>query len=334
MRKLIYLEWARGVAALLVVFHHITLDFPAFYHHKPFDNFFYFGMAGVDFFFVLSGFIIYYIHAQDSSTAKNIKKYIYKRVIRIYPPFLFVSTLLFIGYLLVPGLTDRTDLFDVGFVMKSFLLFPQESPPLLTVSWTLVHEMFFYLLFIVMILSKKIGFYMFGIWAGLIILFNLFAQKPIFPYSFYFSLHNLEFLFGILVAYVLKNNLIVLANKYLSYVFLGAFVLFVLNGINQNYHFVETTPSFRLLVYGMSAAIMIYVLTHIKQYSQYNAFVKLFSLLGAASYSIYLIHVPLLSILHRLALKTDLQSYLYPDLLFLFLAAFAVMGGGWLCICL
>jgi peptidoglycan/LPS O-acetylase OafA/YrhL len=222
MPKLQYLQWARGVAASLVVFHHITLDFLSFYQYKAFNNFFYFGMAGVDFFFVLSGFIIYYIHSNDNPSVKNIKNYILKRLIRVYPPVLFISSILLISYLIMPNLTARSELFEFTFLVKSFLLLPQKYAPLLTVSWTLVHEMFFYTLFIALIFNKKIGLFIFMFWSLSILLFNIFTKQLSFPYSFYFNLHNLEFLFGILVAYLFKNNHINFLNKKVNpcYIFL------------------------------------------------------------------------------------------------------------------
>ncbi len=58
---------ARGVAALMVVLYHATraLSLPQYLGYIPFDNAFGFGHAGVDFFFVLSGFIIMHAHAAD-----------------------------------------------------------------------------------------------------------------------------------------------------------------------------------------------------------------------------------------------------------------------------
>jgi exopolysaccharide production protein ExoZ len=58
---------ARGVAALMVVFYHTTrsLSLPQYLGYIPLNNVFGFGHAGVDFFFVLSGFIITRTHTVD-----------------------------------------------------------------------------------------------------------------------------------------------------------------------------------------------------------------------------------------------------------------------------
>jgi peptidoglycan/LPS O-acetylase OafA/YrhL len=46
------------------------------------------GYLGVDFFFVLSGFIIMFSHMDDASSVDALKRYTLKRIIRIYPAYL------------------------------------------------------------------------------------------------------------------------------------------------------------------------------------------------------------------------------------------------------
>jgi exopolysaccharide production protein ExoZ len=62
-KKLPYLQIARAIAALIVVLHHITGAGTFYLNFNPVGGIFMVGWNGVDFFFVLSGFIIYYIHA-------------------------------------------------------------------------------------------------------------------------------------------------------------------------------------------------------------------------------------------------------------------------------
>jgi peptidoglycan/LPS O-acetylase OafA/YrhL len=324
MKKLIYLEWARGIAALLVVLHHATLDAPAFYNYKPFNNFFYFGMAGVDFFFVLSGFIIYYIHSNDNGTFISIKNYTLKRFIRIYPPFLFVSSIIFVAYLVNQNATERTELFDIEFLIKSFLLLPNPMPPLLTVSWTLIHEVFFYLLFIIIILNKQLGIFVFILWGGAISLLAIFDTPLNFPYSFYFNLHNLEFIFGLFVAYIFNNKTLDFFNKNINFIFIVSLTIFILNGINQDYKLINIDASIRLITYGLSSAVILLSIINFSNQFYKN---KILSLLGLASYSIYLIHVPLLSILHRIISKFHIQAYIHPNLIFLIIVFLSVLGG-------
>lgn len=110
------------------------------------------------------------------------------------------------------------------------------------------------------------------------------------------------------------------------YFFIGL-LIFIINGLNQNYHYVNISSFWSLLMYGTSSAVMIFGLIYLKENTSLNQSTKLLTLLGASSYSIYLIHVPLLSILNRIVLKLDVSSYLHPNLLFLFLGIGAICGG-------
>ena len=44
-------------------------------------------MSGVDIFFVLSGFIIYFIHAKDIGRPQRIYNFAKKRLSRVYPAY-------------------------------------------------------------------------------------------------------------------------------------------------------------------------------------------------------------------------------------------------------
>ena len=324
MKKLEYIEIARGIAAILVVLHHATLDAPAFYGASPFSNFFLFGSAGVDFFFVLSGFIIYYVHSNDDPTLKNIKRYIIKRLIRVYPIFLFVSVILLSAYLILPQWSPKSDIIDFLYLSTSFFLLPSQEGRLLSVSWTLVHEMFFYMAFILMILNQRIGTIVFILWGVLILMTNLFFHDVKFPISFYLSQYNLEFLFGVTVAFLIKSNRAGVLKKYPVFIALMGVIVFLLNGINVDYSLLSLNSFFTTMIFGFSASAILFGSTLLdnpkKQY-------KILLLLGAASYSIYLIHNPLQSVLHRIIRAVDLQAIIYPNIIFISIAILCVLAG-------
>ncbi len=75
----------RGFAALLVITFHANLMANEYFASTPLTEFFRFGHSGVPFFFVLSGFIIYFIHKNDIGVPNRASTYLKKRVIRIYP---------------------------------------------------------------------------------------------------------------------------------------------------------------------------------------------------------------------------------------------------------
>src|ERR1700737_2029314 len=76
--KLLGLQVLRGVAAVLVVLHHVaaTLALPKYMGLVVAGGIFApLGRAGVDLFFVLSGFIIYYVHHGDIGRPRRLGRY-------------------------------------------------------------------------------------------------------------------------------------------------------------------------------------------------------------------------------------------------------------------
>ena len=78
------LQAYRAFAALGVVLHHINGKLSApHYFGTQVPDFFSWGQIGVDFFFVLSGFII----AMCTQRARSAPEFLMNRALRIYPPF-------------------------------------------------------------------------------------------------------------------------------------------------------------------------------------------------------------------------------------------------------
>jgi exopolysaccharide production protein ExoZ len=121
----------RALAATLVIL----------FHTKVFNS----GYAGVDIFFVISGFIMGTVGGGERP-----REFFLLRLIRIVPLYWSV-TLAMCVLSLIPGLF-RTFAFDVTSLVKSILFIPYSDPtghiwPLVVAGWTLNYEMFFYLIF-------------------------------------------------------------------------------------------------------------------------------------------------------------------------------------------
>src|SRR5690554_3630003 len=166
------LQIFRGVAALMVVFHH---QWNAFSHFLGYENQFLeflaaAGKYGVDFFFVLSGFIITYTNFHKSGKVGEIQPYLLNRSVRVYVPYLPVGGAMLILYSLFKTVSaaDR----EVSWI-TSLTLIPHGLPAL-SVGWTLVHEMMFYILFIIWFFSKRGFSYFVTIWTILILDQNYF----------------------------------------------------------------------------------------------------------------------------------------------------------------
>ena len=83
------LEALRGIAALLVVFHHLSLNPGSLLASVPFLRQ---GWLFVDLFFVLSGFVIATVHAESDPTPQAARRFLIRRFFRLYP--LHFATLL------------------------------------------------------------------------------------------------------------------------------------------------------------------------------------------------------------------------------------------------
>lgn len=140
----------RGLAAWAVVFHHIV---QSYYFGKTDSLFFQFfaeaGTLGVDVFFVLSGFVMAHVAGKYQQQGG---KFWINRVFRIVPIYWFYTLLLVLSVLAFPTGTYLTG-WSTETLLRSLAFIPTENPngygvyPTLYVGWTLIYEMFFYLIF-------------------------------------------------------------------------------------------------------------------------------------------------------------------------------------------
>jgi len=325
MHKLAGVEAARGVAALLVVLVHASSMFGSekYFGAQPFGGLFKFGHAGVDFFFVLSGFIIYYIHGKELGQPGFASLYWRKRFVRLMPTYWVVLAIY--GVILVFSPTKDFYEREPIAILTSIFLIPQSHTPVLGVSWSLSHEILFYLLFSSLFFSVKFGRLVFMLWGGLIV-FNIltgYFKDDWFWGGFAFRIFNAEFFFGLIVAHALRRWPVCLP---LTFLIVGALV-FLCTGVHESLlsqHPAEWPP--RHLAYAIGAAMALYGVVGL-EYQDRLRLPKLVGMLGESSYSIYLIHVIVLMFLQQgyLMLK---KVYIVPDsLVFTFNVVVSVGAG-------
>lgn len=135
MRTLVGIQALRAAAALAVLLHHAL---------ERLGIRFAVGAAGVDVFFVISGFIILHSLAARPMPAGA---FLWNRAARIVPLYWAVTLLLvLLAGRVMPGVQP-----DVWRVLASLLFIPHRNPdgavlPLLVPGWTLNFEVFFYIL--------------------------------------------------------------------------------------------------------------------------------------------------------------------------------------------
>jgi len=102
-KNLQLIQVLRGVASLLVVLLHATINLNENGKTVFLLNFFSFGGAGVDIFFVISGFIITYTSFKGAASIKNFLPFISRRVIRIFPTYWIIITGFLLLQILLPS---------------------------------------------------------------------------------------------------------------------------------------------------------------------------------------------------------------------------------------
>lgn len=310
--KLTGLQAMRGVAALLVVLHHAagTLALPKYAGIVIAGGILTpLGRAGVDLFFVLSGFVIYYVHHADIGRAQGFRRYMLRRLVRIYPTYwvvLFLMLALFLGHPSFGGDAPHSP----RAIVQSFLLVPFTTPGEFTivgVAWTLSHELLFYTLFGLAILDSRFGARLFAGWFCCLAAAALVLPAPLPPpLNFLLHVKNLEFFIGMGVArLVLAGG----SSRPASWpLLLAGAACFVGTGVVelQGHDFQTTAPT---LFYGLGAGMMILAAASLEMQGRLGRVPPLLGFLGAASYSIYLIHHPVVIGLAKAVHASGLDVY-------------------------
>jgi len=314
--KLAGIEAGRGVAALLVVAVH-TRDhvFKNYGVPVPLGDWFLFGHAGVDFFFVLSGFIIAWVHGRDICQPSRLSHYVERRFTRIFP-FYWIVCLITLGML---ALSAHAEFPTATRTALSLVLAPYGVTPFVSVAWTLQHEILFYVLFAILILDRRLGAGLMALWfaASILHVVDGWAEGDAVVSAF-----NVQFLFGLGAAWLLKRQRIPAP---LTLLCLGIGVFVVAAGIED----VGLVPGPSLLPHlGYTIGATLAILGIVESERQGRLRVPaLMASLGGASYSIYLTHLICLGIAWQIMLRLHLASVLPLWAHFLILFTCAATGG-------
>ncbi len=336
-RKILNIQGLRGIAVLLVVlFHLVTIEQKFGGSRTILPDFFQFGMFGVDLFFVISGFVMVTVTRGKFRRPCKALTFLYHRATRIYPLYWFYSLLVLAVYLYNPAMVNSSQGSQVN-ILASFLLLPQAKLPLLMVGWTLVHEMYFYLVFFLLLfLPGKYLLPGLATWAVAILLFQSQAAASGSP-PLVLVTHplTLEFIGGCLVAMLtareksppLHPGLALTAGLL---ILVGAVLLFM-------YHWqitgaMEPLGWNRILLLGLPALLLVYLAVKAEQ--QQLTLPGSLCRVGDFSYSIYLSHVLSLNLLGKIWALFAVDSIIDNILVlpFMVLAVIAVGAASYLTI--
>ncbi|MGM0411060.1 MAG: acyltransferase family protein [Bacillota bacterium] len=269
--RLLELDSLRGLSSLAIVVYHYFYRFDSLYTHKAglLINWSYLGVYGVKFFFIISGFVIFW----SVDSLENNKDFIISRFSRLFPVFWFccIFTFLTVAFFGLPGR-------EVSFSNAFFNLFMLHElfhiPHIDGVYWTLTIELIFYFWIFIFLVFKKI------------------RKIDI-------------FLFILTVLSVLQKIYIIEFNVLLNKILLLNFAPFFLSGICffKIKNGIDIKLSIFFLLAALSSVIYIYsknaflIVVFIHTIFLFCIFGKLkflrfkfFVFIGGISYSLYLIH--------------------------------------------
>ncbi|MDR6878726.1 acyltransferase [Bacillus sp. 3255] len=311
------LQASRGAAAFFVMLFHISAMSYKYYQYDFLGVSAIGRSGGVDFFFILTGFLLFHTYGHKIGSKMNIIPYLTNRIIRIYPFYWLMTFIVLPVYFLVPS-------FGYGYethkdtIVKSFVLLPQTHGPVLPVAWSLSYFILFYVAFgMLMALRKKSAYILASIWIVLTLCHVLqvpFISTDIdrhFYLNFLFSDVNLEFLLGCLVA---KCVAYVKPVRFKPWIVLG-FLGFVFIWINNRFQFV---PYHSYLLYMIPSVCILIGASSIPEDFRLPAWGIMLSKLGDASYTILLTHLLFISVLMKLSVVSHLAGrlgYWFTDLI-------------------
>ena len=321
--RLTSIEACRGVAATFVLAGHCahTLGAPANFGVAPFGLLFQFGRSGADLFFVLSGFLIAFIHWDDIGRPERLGHYAGRRFTRIYPTYWLVLLLIVPIDIVTHTLYDKYD--RPLEIIENLFILPQ-SGPLLDVTWSLRNEILFYSLFGLAIWHRAFGTVAAAVWLALLILGPLVATMIDTPFSNLLTYPmNLEFVAGVGAGWFIRHRRIPRPGLLLA---LGI-VIYAAFAIAEDLQLLWSNeaqlwypgPSWRILIvrsvgYGLAGILLIVGLSALEMRGRLRAPAALIRL-GDASYMLYLIHVPALLILGSSERHLGLLRFVPPWLL-------------------
>lgn len=293
MTPLYGIQVLRALAALMVVFHHIQAD-AAIIAARAGESFTASRLlpwpAGVDLFFVISGFIIVHSSTGLFGQPDSARLFLARRVARVFPLYWVATTLFLIALLATPGLLNSAAP-GAAQIAASYLFWPMANAagdiqPIFSLGWTLNYEMLFYSLFAVALLlpARAVIPAVTLLLAGFVAIRELAGPFPL-PFDFWAQPIVLEFVAGMGIALLRGRGLRLPGPLRWLMVALALGVLLAIAG--------ETRPQTgwsALFLQGGPAILLVTAAACGRNETAPSALVRGFAWLGDASYALYLVH--------------------------------------------
>jgi exopolysaccharide production protein ExoZ len=283
---LVYIQVLRFFAAAAVVAFHALGVAPSGYQvpESAISFALSYGGRGVDLFFVISGFVIFYATHSAKLTAAE---FLRRRVERIVPLYFFVIFAVTILAMTLPATFGAPDWYTPRHILKSlaFIAFTDGEMPVIYVGWSLEYEMYFYLATALLMALTR------DVWRNIVVIFSALAIVGQIPgvgaalgnYAFFADPMILEFVLGVIVGYVFVNG----GTRWPMPVAAACAIAALL----------VTDPASRVIVSGIPSACLVAAAAYLSRKRVDPSWPeRALARLGDASYSIYLAQVQTVSL--------------------------------------
>jgi exopolysaccharide production protein ExoZ len=280
-KTLFTVQALRAVAAGSVALHHTLtmLNHTAGYTFGFPSN----GAAGVDLFFLISGFVMVYTHFNDFAEPGAAASFARRRVIRIVPLYWAATTVTVVLLIVAPRLFSSISLNWPNVIFSYlFLLSPNSLGTIGAVTqtgWTLCFEAYFYLVFaVLLILPRRYFLVATGLIFGLGLFISLFTTVP--PWaSVAVSPLVIEFYLGSIIAFLFLRGFVLPPAVAVLAIIIGAATLGLVSPSNESEH---------VWSWGVASGLILISAVSLEHFGVRVP--KLLIALGASSYSLYLVH--------------------------------------------
>jgi len=315
LKRLPHLDGLRGLASIIVVLHHYFLM--PFYEDKTIMNTWWARLLFqtwwvVDWFFVLSGWLIGTILLQNKNSQAFFKTFYIRRALRVLPMFLLLMSIFLILSKTLeksfPWLFDDPliPLWSYPLTLHSILggHLGSMGDRFVVVCWSLVLEIHFYL--VIPILIRYLSFKNYSLfYVGLIIIaiylrylipgFNNIWERTL------LILRPESIFGGVFLAHLTHNNFFSKKPWLMHILFLLFFPSIIF------YAFDYPFSVFRMTFFGLTAVFFFGILISNPIFLKNILACKLFTLAGKISYSVYLLHIPIIGFLFQFFIQKNPQ---------------------------
>lgn len=301
------MEFYRGIAAIAVLFFHLSGIFNEQFHFDPLGGLANYGYLGVDFFFVLSGFVIMYSHFGEDRQTLKIKKYLSKRVWRVFPTYWFhlvlILSIRLLGAFLLKNSSLTIGLEPLNLIKNVFLL--KSDKYLIGPAWSLTHELYFYLLFILFFVAGSHLYTLLMLIYCIVIVFG-----ATLPENFITDKFIIEFFFGNLACLAVRGSAFISLRqkKMLSMVTFGFATVLIVSTLFLIIRGSVQNEDHGLRVMGIGLGTAFLFLASCTAESLGWKLPRWFAFFGGISYPLYISHGIFLSVFEKIAVKITARS--------------------------